>query len=348
MKQTILKHSSSVMFAFFLCISLVFASVPEVSVSAHSGRTDSQGGHRDNKNVSGLGSYHYHCGGYPAHLHTDGICPYASSSASSTGTGNNTGSTSSTKTGNSAKTETTSSSKKTNKAKLSKTSLTLLKGKSKTLKLSGVSGTVTWSSSDKAVATVNKNGKVTAVAKGKATITAKCGSVKKTCKVKVEAPKISKTKLTLKPGEETTLKISGTSQEVTWSSSNDAIWVDDDGGVYAYDIGSATVTASVGTSETGIVKLKCKVTSATPKVKKLTLNKSKASMQIGDSLSLKAVVTPTEVLDYEDMSWFSSDETVVTVDGDGTVQAMLPGAAIITVSIGGKTATCQIVVTEAK
>ena len=45
--------------------------------NAHSGRTDSSGGHRDNKNKSGLGSYHYHCGGYPAHLHTNG-CPYKS------------------------------------------------------------------------------------------------------------------------------------------------------------------------------------------------------------------------------------------------------------------------------
>lgn len=43
---------------------------------AHSGRTDSSGGHHDNKNVSGLGSYHYHCGGHPAHLHSGGVCPY--------------------------------------------------------------------------------------------------------------------------------------------------------------------------------------------------------------------------------------------------------------------------------
>ena len=42
---------------------------------AHSGRTDSKGGHRDNNNVSGLGSYHYHHG-YPAHLHPNGVCPY--------------------------------------------------------------------------------------------------------------------------------------------------------------------------------------------------------------------------------------------------------------------------------
>ena len=51
---------------------------------AHSGRTDANGGHRDNKNASGLGSYHYHCGGHPAHLHTGGVCPYAAASSGST------------------------------------------------------------------------------------------------------------------------------------------------------------------------------------------------------------------------------------------------------------------------
>lgn len=44
--------------------------------SAHSGRTDSSGGHRDNKNKSGLGSYHYHHG-MGAHLHPGGVCPYS-------------------------------------------------------------------------------------------------------------------------------------------------------------------------------------------------------------------------------------------------------------------------------
>lgn len=62
-----------------LCVSLLLP----YNVSAHSGRTDSSGGHRDNKNASGLGYYHYHCGGYPAHLHPDGVCPYSSSASSS-------------------------------------------------------------------------------------------------------------------------------------------------------------------------------------------------------------------------------------------------------------------------
>ncbi|MFC3906451.1 YHYH domain-containing protein [Clostridium disporicum] len=61
---------------------------------AHSGRTDSNGGHKDNKNKSGLGSYHYHCGGNPAHLHNNGGCPYSSTSSSvgSSGGGSSTSS----------------------------------------------------------------------------------------------------------------------------------------------------------------------------------------------------------------------------------------------------------------
>lgn len=58
---------------------LIITMCSSVIVFAHQGRTDSSGGHRDNKNKSGLGSYHYHCGEYSAHLHNGGVCPYNSS-----------------------------------------------------------------------------------------------------------------------------------------------------------------------------------------------------------------------------------------------------------------------------
>lgn len=66
----------------------VFLGNP-IAANAHSGRTDSNGGHKDNKNVSGLGSYHYHCGGYPAHLHNNGVCPYNSNNSNSSTSSNN-------------------------------------------------------------------------------------------------------------------------------------------------------------------------------------------------------------------------------------------------------------------
>ncbi|MBP3342272.1 MAG: hypothetical protein J6K99_07080 [Peptococcaceae bacterium] len=43
---------------------------------AHGGGKDSNDGHHDYKNKSGLGPYHYHCGGAKAHLHPNGVCPY--------------------------------------------------------------------------------------------------------------------------------------------------------------------------------------------------------------------------------------------------------------------------------
>ncbi len=42
------------------------------TVFAHGGKTDGAGGHYDHH----TGEYHYHHG-YPAHSHTNGICPYA-------------------------------------------------------------------------------------------------------------------------------------------------------------------------------------------------------------------------------------------------------------------------------
>lgn len=65
-----------------MCACLSFSS----SLSyAHSGRTDSSGGHHDYQNRSGPGSYHYHHGMGP-HLHKNGVCPYSTSTSSSSST----------------------------------------------------------------------------------------------------------------------------------------------------------------------------------------------------------------------------------------------------------------------
>jgi hypothetical protein len=54
----------------FICM-LILVFLFSFQVFAHSGITDSNGGHHDNIN----GGYHYHHG-YPAHQHEDGVCPY--------------------------------------------------------------------------------------------------------------------------------------------------------------------------------------------------------------------------------------------------------------------------------
>ena len=112
--------------------------------------------------------------------------------------------------------------------KLDRTSLTLTKGKTYTLKttVTGTNKAVSWSSSNSSVAAVDKNGKVTAKAKGTATITAKVDGVSASCKVTVNESakttiKLNKTKVTLGAGEPCTLKATvNPSQKVTWTSSN--------------------------------------------------------------------------------------------------------------------------------
>lgn len=104
--------------------------------------------------------------------------------------------------------------------------------------------------SSTSVATVSKDGKyivIRAKKKGSATITAyDTGKHKYTCSVKVEAPSLSKTSLSLDPDETYTLKLNGNTQKVTWSSSNDDVaTVSSKGKVTAIASGSATIQAKV-------------------------------------------------------------------------------------------------------
>lgn len=92
--------------------------------------------------------------------------------------------------------------------------------------VTGTNKAVSWSSSNSSIASVDKNGKVTAKTKGTATITAKANGVSASCKVTVNESakttiKLDKTKVTLGAGEPCTLKATvSPSQKVTWTSSN--------------------------------------------------------------------------------------------------------------------------------
>ncbi len=74
-----------------------------------------------------------------------------------------------------------------NAASISKKSVSLTVGKTTTLKIQGTKSKVTWSSSNKSVATVTSKGKVKGIQGGKkATITAKVNGKKYKCTVKVK------------------------------------------------------------------------------------------------------------------------------------------------------------------
>lgn len=174
-----------------ISITLAVLSIISIGVNtyAHSGRTDANGGHKDNKNKSGLGSYHYHCGGHPAHLHTNGICPYSSNEPNSKETSSSTPSQNDASTSSSNKNNTSSSSSAnikgttTTPATIEITKLEIQEdienlevGETKVLTVTiipsnATNKNLTWSSSDENIVTVTETGEITAKKAGIADIT---------------------------------------------------------------------------------------------------------------------------------------------------------------------------------
>lgn len=148
---------------------------------------------------------------------------------------------------------------------LKKKTATIYKGKTTTLKAT-VTGAeaakVTFTSNNTKVATVNKTtGKVTAKAKGTATITAKYGDVKVTCKVTVKNPTLtlSKTSASVKVGKTTKITAKATpSGKVTYKSSNKKVaTVSSNGTVKGIKKGTAKITVTCnGVSKTVKVTVK--------------------------------------------------------------------------------------------
>lgn len=82
------------------------------------------------------------------------------------------------------------------------------------------------------------------------------------------------------------------------------------------------------------------------KSKSVTLNASKATLFVGNIITLSATMKPANSTDT--LRWYSSDETVATVNKYGVVTGLSEGEAIITVKTSSKkTAVCEITVEKA-
>ena len=227
--------------------------------------------------------------------------------------------------------------------------------------------TVSYSSSDETVATVNENGVVTAVSRGTATITAKTtdGGYTDACDITVKQSVTgvsvsSKTSLLILGDSDTTndsVSLSAVvspsnanEQSISWSSSNeDVAMVDDSGNVTAQKAGTAIITATTadgGFSDTCSVKVEQRASgvAVSPDLHTLVLGDTDTE---NDTVTLTAAVSPDDATD-KTVSYSSSDKTVATVDENGVVTAISGGSAIITVTTndGNHTAACNITVEQ--
>ena len=162
---------------------------------------------------------------------------------------------------------------------------------------------------------------------------------------KQSTPKLSSTSLSLYVNNTASLKVVGTLDKVTWSSSKKSVaTVSSSGVVTAKKKGTCVITAKFGNR-----KLTCKVTvKGVRKVKKVTLSKTKITLTVGSSCKLLASVSPTNA-SKKTVTWSSSKKSVAKVT-NGTVKALKAGTATITVKAkdgSGKKATCKVTVKKA-
>jgi len=225
--------------------------------------------------------------------------------------------------------------------------------------------TVTWSSSDPTIATVN-NGFVLTQKPGTVTITATAndGSGQYgTCTITVlpvlvESVTISaNAPKSMKVGDTATvtatvLPENATNKTVewkTWPADTKVAKVDQNGKVTALAPGEVVIMAMpMDGGEGHGDSYDLTVTSTSVPVTKIALSGAPASMFKGDTATIKATVTPTNATNKA-VTWSSSATGFATVSTSGVVTAKAAGSVTITATAkdgSGVKATCKITVTN--
>ena len=251
------------------------------------------------------------------------------------------------------KTTKTVGEKLTPTVKLTATKLALKTKQSVTVRATGLAKgdyVKSWTSSKKSVATVDKNGKITATSKeGTAVITVTLAS-RKTAKVTVTVKMIRTTKLTKVPktlslttGKKYTLKPvvtpSNSQEKVTYKSSNTKIaTVSSTGVITAKKVGKVTITVQSG-KQKATVTLTVKKAPALKAIKNVP---TKKPITKGKTYTLKPQLYPSGAI--AKITYTTSNKSIATVDSKGKITAKKKGTAVITVKAGKFTAKCKVTV----
>lgn len=328
-----------------LVLTFILVLLYQTVSFAHSGRTDSRGGHKDKNNKSGLGSYHYHCGGHEAHLHSNGVCPYASNSTKSSSSSNTSKSTKDSSSSNTSKSTKDSSSSNTSIStksnSSSNTSDTIknnsMSNSSNSLEKSSTTSTLSSKSSiaSEVIKTQDNNQNISTEPE-----------LEESKKVEVTVLEIkNKEKNVMKVGEKFILElniepIDAVDKLVTWISSDTRIaTVNLNGEVEAKAEGNVKIIAKANNGKEDSIDIV--IQNPQIEVTQVNLDKKDISLIKGEYAQITEIVYPLNATD-KTVKWESSDESIVTVE-NGKVTAIKEGKATITaISNNGIKGMCYI------
>lgn len=222
-----------------------------------------------------------------------------------------------------------------------------------------LTSTVTWSSSDLAVATITAAGEIHTVSAGTATITASDGSVSGTTHLTVSPAIISSVAVTpimatVVAGDTQQLRAmatltDGTMRDVTntamWTTSAATIaTVSATGLVQSLTMGSVTITAT-----SADVNGSAAITVAASVLRSIVITPGNPAVAAGTTMQLTATGVYSDGSTHDvttQSSWSSNTESRVTVSG-GLVRGVSPGAASVTATSDGVSAQVTVTVSPA-
>lgn len=235
----------------------------------------------------------------------------------------------------------------------------VIKGESITLTATVTPDNVTynevkWESADASIATVDKDGKVTAVNFGEVEIKAIVDGFTVSKKITVEHPQVSSViisgsnSLPLGKSQTLTVKVlpEDALQGYEWSVSDETIAsIDENGTITTLKEGTVVFTAKAtdGSGVEGVFEL----TVDKPLVESITASPEATELKIAETTQLSYTILPANAV--QTVTWTSSDTEIATVDANGLVTAISGGTAIITATaVNGKTANVSITVLKEK
>ncbi len=214
---------------------------------------------------------------------------------------------------------------------------------------SDITGSITWSSSNPSVITVDSKGNVTGVGAGEADITAVMGKYSASSHIIVGGTTVNPTSIaftnndvSLNKGESAKLSLNFTpanvtNKAITWKSSNQSIVTVEQGRIYAKGNGSAIITATSGS-----ITAVCKVTVSNP-LKGIFSDYDKIIINKGESKKIAVSLDPMDTTDDKTIYFISSDESILKV-ANGVITAVKPGKATITAMVGRYSDTISVIV----
>jgi uncharacterized protein YjdB len=196
---------------------------------------------------------------------------------------------------------------------------------------------VTWTSSNTSIVSVDAAGLLKGISPGSAVITATTNESGKTASSTVTAANIAVTGVTIPAtgavGVNNSITLAATVQPanatnkaITWSSSDAGIVsVNQNGVLTGVSPGNATITV---TTQNGAKTASSVITSSNVLLTSVVLNKTNATVGVGDTTSIKATVAPA-IASNKTVLWSSSNPSVATVSSSGIVTAVAVGTATI-------------------